>query len=364
MLQQPSLRDAARSRPRISLRISAQTMAPSAKRQRAALPDRPPDDLLDSRRGVSSPDGAGRPGFRVDRRPSRCSPAPAGRAGRAPAEPAARRPAAWRIPTRTRARAAPGARCSGGIGGAFGIGGATRSATGAGRAAGRCSACASSSSRRPRPTEASRCSSDMRCFCGRGLLDRLGLARADLVLRRDRQLLDARHARRTHRRTLRLRRNERPLAVRASCGAASATVSTGSRNSDGFGAIGRIVTSSIAATGAQPQARLGAGCGADARRVGDRRRRAPARPRDAPGRSRLGALRQALRVGAQRLRQLGETRGRRDRLRGGRRSDSDRRERLARVDRLALPTARRRCRSRRPTRARCLRGFRRRSRRR
>ena len=72
-----------------------------AKRQRAALPGRPPQIVRFGR--VSWPDGAGRPGSRVDRRPASYSQEPAGRAGRDLAGPAAGRPAAWHIPTPTQA---------------------------------------------------------------------------------------------------------------------------------------------------------------------------------------------------------------------------------------------------------------------
>ena len=151
-------------------------------------------------RALNAPDGAGRPGSRADRPPQSYSQAPGGRARRAPAEPDVERTlGVLRYRLRTRLlrprqrrhwRRLRHRRSS-----TFG-------------ATGRLPAVAvASSSRRPRPTEASRCNKD-----DPRLLDsagRLILTRPDLILRRDRQFIDARHAGRPlQRRTFRLRRNE------------------------------------------------------------------------------------------------------------------------------------------------------------
>ena len=68
-----------------------------------------------------------------------------------------------------------------------------------------------SSSRRPRPTLARRCSSDRRLLL-RMLVFGLAARLADLVLGRHRQLLELRHPRRADRRTLGCRRDEGPAS--------------------------------------------------------------------------------------------------------------------------------------------------------
>src|SRR3954470_18428595 len=71
--------------------------------------DRPVHGDQASRRLLSSPAGAGKPGFRVDRRRASYSQAPAGHAGRGPAEQDAAVPGASHIPTRLGANEVPAA---------------------------------------------------------------------------------------------------------------------------------------------------------------------------------------------------------------------------------------------------------------
>ena len=183
-----------RLRPRASLGISkylnqinCSDSTPVPEMDRAAL--RPPDPLRSCAfRLPSSPDGAGKRGFRVDRpRTSYSQGLPA-----VLVEPLRRGPLRRRLTLgifrhglAARLLLLPQWRHRRGLrhrrGGAFG-----RHRRGCRRVA--------SSSRRPRPTEARRWSSDMRGFsgCCRPRSPRC----ADLVLRRHRQFVDPRHARR------------------------------------------------------------------------------------------------------------------------------------------------------------------------
>ena len=196
-----------------------------------------------------------------------------------------------------------------------------------------------------------RCNSDMRRFSGWLVLAQLAAPRADFVLRRDRQFVEPRHPRRTRRRPLRLRRDER-RRLRSPGSRPPARAAAGSMNSDGLGAIGRIVTSStprrsaaLAASSIEASAAAIAASGSDATM---RRRGGAAGARRPPPVRRFGA-RCARRCAAFSAR---ECRCATVRMRGRRRR------------RRPLRPAPVRCRWRRPRRGSCRRGFRRRWRRR
>src|SRR5260370_457875 len=78
----------------------------SQNKQRAAVSGRSSPKVFAIRRRPNGPDGAGKPGSRVDRLRVSYSQEPDGRAGRDLAGPAAGRPDAWHIPTPVRLHAA------------------------------------------------------------------------------------------------------------------------------------------------------------------------------------------------------------------------------------------------------------------
>ena len=197
------------------------------------------------------------------------------------------------------------------------------------------------------------------------LLDRLGLAGADLVLRRDRQLLDARHARRAHRRTLGLRRNERLLGFGRRRGrfCRRSRPARGTATASARSAGSSRPRSPRPALGRRRELGAGAGAGASAAwataraRCSALRDRACAGVRCAPP---CAACSRAASASARR--DAKPPRPPAGRAPGAATATQARRLRACWP--AGAPTARRRCRSRRPTRARCRRGFRRRSRRR
>ena len=160
------------------------------------------------RERLSSPAGGGTPEYQAGL--PRCGYA---QASAVRADPVLAAPDAWhiRIPaSRSRGLAHLGAgtgRPSGRSVGTCGMGGTGGMAGIGATAFGGVGAASSSSSRRPRPTAASRCKSDVRRFsgCSSGSLAAPG---ANLVLRRHRQFVDSRHAHAARRHPFRLRRNK------------------------------------------------------------------------------------------------------------------------------------------------------------
>ncbi len=200
---------------------------------------------IDAATGVSWPAGAGRPGCRAG--PPRCgyAQAPAVHAG-----PARAAPRAWRTRTPVpdaapdaaldatlaatcRGAGLPGSRSGTecGMGGICGAG-----------LEGIESASSSSCSRRPRPTAASRCSSDVRRFSGCSSGSSPRRARSSFCagtgsssMRGMRMLRDG------------IRSGCGGMNASGSCG--SGPLTAGSMNNDGFGPSGRMVTSGRSAAG-------------------------------------------------------------------------------------------------------------------